>query len=292
MASQGFVIDNTNGRTKAQGLAHLFAGLYAGSICGGAAGGIVAERYGYRVTFLLGAVMTGMVIAYALGLMRGAMRQRPREAESAVVPGENPQRLVRFLFNRSVVALTLFSSLPASIAVVGFLNYFAPVYLHGLGASEGTIGKLLVIYGICLIYCGPIMGRYADCSQNKRRVIFVGCLLGSAAFLAFGALQGVVAAAVAIFLMGLSHSFILSSQSAYMLELTVTRELGPGKAMGIFRASSRFGQMIGPVVFAGLAMTGSVRAGVGLLGVLYAVLACAFVVVTRRGRPMGLRVGA
>ena len=35
MASQGFVITYSDGKSKARGLAHLFAGIYAGSICGG-----------------------------------------------------------------------------------------------------------------------------------------------------------------------------------------------------------------------------------------------------------------
>ncbi|MEZ5591885.1 MAG: MFS transporter [Gammaproteobacteria bacterium] len=44
MASQGFVIVQTDNKSKARGLAYLFAGIYAGSICGTAAGAMLAER--------------------------------------------------------------------------------------------------------------------------------------------------------------------------------------------------------------------------------------------------------
>jgi predicted MFS family arabinose efflux permease len=289
MASQGYVIGRTDGRTKAQGLAHLFAGLYAGSICGGAAGGILAERYGYRMAFLLGALAIVLVIPYVVTFMRDAAGCVPSPRTLASATGGGARRLGRFLSDRSVLALMLLSSLPASIAAVGFLNYFSPLYLSRLGASETTIGKLLVIYGVCLIYLGPVMGRHADASESRRSVIFAGCLLGGAAFLAFNALDGVLAVAVAILLMGLSHSMVLSSQSAYMLELQVTRELGPGMALGIFRASSRFGQMVGPMVFSAVAMSGGMQTGVGWLGVVYVVLAVLFLLLTRERREVLVR---
>jgi predicted MFS family arabinose efflux permease len=282
MASQGFVIGNTDGRSKAHGLAHLFAGLYAGSICGGAMGGILAERYGYKTVFLLGALIIALVIPYALIFLRSAVA-RP-QSRPAALPQGTPRwdGLRRFLGNRGVLALILFSSLPASVAVVGFLNYFSPLYLHRLGASESTIGQVLVIYGICLIFVGPAMGRHIDASQSKRKIIFAGCLLGSAAFFSFTLAQGILAAVIAVFLLGLSHSLVLSSQSAYMLKFQVTQNLGEGKALGIFRSSARLGQMLGPMIFSGLAVSTSMRQGALVLGAVYLVVALLFLLLTAR----------
>ena len=213
MASQGFVITHTDDRNKTQGLAHMFAGLYAGSICGGAAGAMLAEYYGYSFVFLLGAGVIVLAIGYTLYFMSEREEVAPR-TDIKIAQTFKAADLRAFLFNRNVLSLVFFSSLPAAIAVVGFLNYFSPIYLNRMGASESTIGQILIIYGICLILAGPTIGKFVDASNDKKSWIFVGCLLGSAAFLVFTFFDGVPATMLAILLLGLSSSFVLSSQTS------------------------------------------------------------------------------
>ena len=191
-------------------------------------------------------------------------------------------KIYNFLSNQTVLSLIFFSSLPASIAVVGFLNYFSPIYLNRIGASQSTIGQILMIYGICLIYFGPLISRYVDASRNKKLYIFLGCTLGSLAFLTFHVLEGIAAAATAILLLGLSSSFVLASQSAFALELGVTRELGEGKAIGIFRSTSRVGQMLGPIVFSSIIMATNINEGITYLGIAYLLSALLFILFTQR----------
>ena len=148
LAAQGFVISNTDVKNKAQGLAHLFAGLYSGSICGAATGAIFAERYGYEVVFLAGGVITLSVIIYALFYLNlfqhisqryASISARTKAgssdaANSGLAAGaaekntENKRSfhtIIEFLLDKRVIAVTLLSSLPASIAVIGF---FALLY--------------------------------------------------------------------------------------------------------------------------------------------------------------------
>jgi predicted MFS family arabinose efflux permease len=281
LAAQGFVIFFTTARTKAQGLAHLFAGLYAGSICGTATGAILAESFGYETVLLAGALILFMVIAYTVWLIRSnpesnslAPRQVcSRQTGSATIP--------RFLLDRHMFAVICFSSLPAAIAAVGFLNYFSSVYLSRLGVSESTIGQILMLFGICLILLGPPIGRYVDASESKQILIFLGSVLGSLAFLSFHVLEGIAAAVVAVILLGLSNSLVLSSQSAYVLQLEVTRQLGEGKAMGIFRSTSRIGQMLGPLLFAWLIVAIDLQDGVTYFGLAYLLTALLFLLLTR-----------
>ena len=170
MASQGFVITYTDNRTKAQGLAHLFAGIYAGSICGGASGAMMAETVGYSGAFLFGSGILLIIIGYAFLFMRKAMKKPVSRPVSASVNTPRPVKTVsnvfQFLTNRIVLSLIFLSSLPAAIAAVGFLNYFMPVYLNRLGVSQSTIGQVLMIYGICLIYIGPLDQQI--CGFNSR----------------------------------------------------------------------------------------------------------------------------
>ncbi len=288
MAAQGFVITFTDFRTKAFGLAQLFAGIYAGSICGGAAGGMLAERFGFSAAFLAGAVIIIGVAAYTALFMRHTMKA-PSTPKASASGGAAPSPAVQasfpeFIRNRIVVSLILLSSLPASIAVVGFLNYFCPLYLNSLGVSQSSIGRILMIYGISLVYFGPIIGKYTDRSDDKRMFVFAGCILGSLTFLLFHAVQGIFAAVLALLFLGLSSCFVISSQSAYLLSLRVTRHFGHGKAIGIFRSTSRIGQALGPIVFGGLILAQNLERGVILFGLIYLITALLFFLTTRQDR--------
>jgi len=285
LASQGFVIRQTDNTNKARGLAHLFAGLYSGSICGAATGAVMAEHFGYSMVFLCGGVIIFTVVFYGILVLREESASEKVIAESTPAVSSETQPttvevpkagVLAFLLDRRVLAATLFSSMPASIAVVGFLNYFSPIYLNRSGSSESEIGQVLMLFGVILALFGPAIGRFADHCTCKRIPIMMGCVLGSAAFMVFYLFSGVMAVTVAILMLGLSNCLVLSAQSAFVLKQDVTISFGEGKAMGIFRSSSRIGQMLGPMIFAGLILSVDVEHSVMLFGVGYLITAVLF----------------
>lgn len=281
LSSHGFVMRNTDKSTKAQGMAHLAAGLYAGSICGAATGAVLAEQFGYEVVFLSGALVITSVVLYSL-LILGYPATTPSKTESVPLQHVGKSVLRRFLLDKRVLAAIFFSSMPASIAVVGFLNYFSPVYLDRQGVSESTIGQVLMLFGVCLAVLGPRVGRLIDATENKQQLVLIGSLLGAAAFLTFSLWDGLLATTIAIFLLGLSNCLVLSAQSVFLLKLDITQQLGEGKAMGIFRSSSRIGQMLGPIIFAWLFLFEDVRIGITYLGLAYIAVALIFIWLTGR----------
>ncbi|MFT6984450.1 MAG: putative MFS family arabinose efflux permease [Psychromonas sp.] len=281
LSSHGFVIRNTDKSTKAQGMAHLAAGLYAGSICGAATGAVMAEHFGYEVVFLSGALIIISVVLYSL-LILGYPATTPSKTETVPVKHAGKSVLRRFLLDKRVLAAIFFSSMPASIAVVGFLNYFSPVYLDRQGISESTIGQVLMLFGVCLAVLGPRVGRLIDATENKQQLVLFGSLLGAAAFLTFSIWDGLLATIIAILLLGLSNCLVLSAQSVFLLKLDITQQLGEGKAMGIFRSTSRIGQMLGPIIFAWLFLFEDVRIGITYLGLAYIVMALVFIWLTGR----------
>ena len=286
MASQGFVIAASDGQSKTQGLAHLFAGIYAGSICGGATGALLAERIGYRPVFFIGAVIILSIIAYTVFFMGPAIKKPQRVVAEKHSPPVRIGKVSRFLSNRVVLCLIFFCNIPAAIAVVGFLHYFSPIYLHRLGASQSTIGRVFMIYGLFLIYFGPFISKYVDTAQNKRTFIFLGCALGSLAFLIFNVMQGAVAVTMAVLLLGLSSSLIFAPQSAYILKLKVSEELGAGKAIGIFSSTNRIGQVLGPIIFSGVIVATNIRQGMFYFGLAYLLTAVLFVFLSQRDGKM------
>lgn len=289
MAGQGFVIALCDDRTKAQGLASMFAGVYAGSICGGAAGGMLAERIGYHPVFLIGALIVFLVIGYTLVFLRGPVLPASPSvavpAPSAAASASTPLQVLRFVFNRNIFSLVLLSSLPSAIAVVGFLNYFCPIYLDRIGASQSNIGRVFMIYGICLILIAPYVSRFIDASSSKKRFIVLAGLIGGLGFLGFRFLTGYIAVAAVVFMIGLSDSFD-QSRNAYALKLKITNELGAGKAFGIFNAASRIGQVIGPFLFGWMLLTVGGADGIVWFGAFYLAVTFFFLVVAQNDRHM------
>lgn len=284
MASQGFVIAYSDDKTKARGLAYLFAGIYAGSICGTAFGAMLAERIGYAPVFLLSAIVLLLTMAYTFIIMRSAIVLRKadnhRTGEGQAVIAVTARHYWNFLSNRYVLGLIFLSSLPSAIAVIGLLNYFGPVYLDRLGISQSIIGSVLILYSLCMVYLGPFVSKYIDASENKRLYVFFGCILGGGAFLSFHFFTGLFATVIAVLMLGVSSCFVLASQTTYALTLDVTKQLGQGRAIGIFRASSRIGQMLGPILFGWLMVATDINQGLTYFGIAYLATALLFLLLT------------
>lgn len=283
MACQGFVLSYTDEDTKTQGLAQLFAGIMAGSICGGAAGAMLADRVGYYPVFLVGAVIVFSVIAYTIVFLRRALRKPAYYSSEPPTESVNKRQVFEFFFNRNVFSMILLSAFPSAVAVVGFLYYFSPVYLNRIGTSQSTIGRILMIYGICLIYLGPFVSKYADRSSNKKAYVVVSGILGSLGFLIFWLIEGPIATALAILLLGLSSSFGVSRRS-YILKLEISRKLGQGTAMGLFNSAMRTGQVLGPIMFGWLIVATEVSKGIPYFGLAYLFITFIFLVSAQSDR--------
>ncbi len=285
LSSHGFVIKNTDDKTKAQGLSHLAAGLYSGSICGAAAGAVMADYFDYEVVFAVSAVTIFSVLLYGFVCL-GPKPVSKQEHSGAVAVSAGTERgaLWSYLKDRGVLAAIFFSSMPASIAVVGYLNYFSPVYLNRIDISESTIGQVLMLFGICLSLAGPYLGKVIDATENKKAVIVVGSLIGSASFLSFAVWDGLPAVVLAVLLLGVSNCLVLSAQSVYVLNRPVSKRLGSGKALAIFRSTSRIGQMLGPIIFAWIILSDQPVVGVFYFGVAYFLAAVMFLVVAGKDR--------
>ena len=271
MSAQGLVVSFGGKGGRARGFASLFAGLYSGSICGAASGAFLAERFGYEKVFFIGAVIMIMLVLFSLIVMRALIDTTARRSRQDAKPAKTIKLkpLLKFIGNPVFVALSILSSLPASIAVAGFLHFFTPVYLDQIGARESTIGQVLILYGICLIFFGPSIGRLIDRSEDKKYYMLIGGLLGGLAFATFNTDFGIASMIVSVFLLGLSSSFVLSSQSTMVLELKESQALGEGTALGIFRAISRIGQVVGPLIFGGVLLSGNLTEVINYLGYSY-----------------------
>jgi len=276
MATQGFIIAYTNKNTKAHGFAILFAALFAGGFCGSSTGAMLAERIGYRPVFLVGGLIILSTILYTLLFMKAAIKKPATVTSKEPSPALNIKEILRYLCRRNVITVILFSSIPANMAMIGFLNYFNPVYLNRIGVSQSNIGRTFMIYCALAIYIGPWISRYIDASENKKAYMVFGGILGAMAFMVFHFFHGLTAAVVAIILLGLCNSFVFVSQAAYLLKLKSTHDVGQGKAIAAYRLANRLGQVIGPLTFGWLIVATEIKVGMTYIGLFYLFLTVLF----------------
>ncbi|MDA8135503.1 MAG: MFS transporter [Desulfobacteraceae bacterium] len=285
MAVQGFVIVHSDEKNQAQGLAQLFAGVYAGSICGAAMGAMLAERIGYRIVFFIAAVILVLLILGILVLMEASFKRQKPMAGSHDGPA-GPAQIRAFFFNRSILGLLLFGIIPSATAVVGFVNYFFPVYLDRIGTSQSNIGRVYMVFGLCLIYIAPVIGRIMDASGSRKKYLVMGGVLGSLALILYYFFDGLAVTAGAIFLLGLSMCF--DASRPYALTFRETRNLGIGKSLSIFTSFEKIGQIIGPVLFGVLFMAKDLHLALAYFGIGYLALTLIFFLTAQKDSPSSL----
>ena len=291
MAAQGFVIAHTTTKNSAQGMAQLWAGVYAGSICGGATGAMLSERIGYAPVFLVGGSILLLLIVYAMFMMKDAMTRPkstmqitrptlPEQTEQGHPSSQKPS-IFSFLFNRKVFILIVFYGLPWYIVLIGFMNYYSPIYLKGIGVSQSSIGRIFMIYGICLMYVSPYISKIIGRAENKKLYLVMGSFMGSlsiANFYFFKDFSGVISVTISIFLLGLS-ACLIPVRSAYVLDFHITKQLGGGTAIGVLNAVLRLGQVTGPILFGWLFITMGSDSGIAVTAAAYLLFTLIFVLV-------------
>jgi len=267
MAMRGYVAAHPTDTARAQGFSQLNAGLYAANICACVLGAMLAERLGFSTVFFIALAVLMLAGIFAVTLVKDPAVLISTEAAKPALPAARGN-LAAFLGNYQVLSLFLLITIPSTICLTGFLNYFFPLYSNSIGVSPSNVGRAFMIYGVCIVYLGPVFGRLIGRNVDIRRFIILASCIGATAMLLFFSWGGLAAAIVAIFMLGLADSIGFVSQNTYFLTIEATRALGEGKALGLFSMAKKIGQMLGPLTFGWLVAAGP-QQGAGLIGVTY-----------------------
>jgi predicted MFS family arabinose efflux permease len=270
MGLQGFIVTRSPARYRGRNMTGVIAGLFAGHLSGAAVGAMLMEQVGFRAVFGVGAAMLILPLAGVLILMRPYMDAgRKAAVQVAVRTRAHLADTLKLLFTRDFGLLLLGSVIPFSIAQVGLLSFALPLYLEAEGVAASSIGRVLMIYGLCVIYLGPLMGRLVDRSTIKKGWIVLGGLVGSVGMLGLYFNSGLIAAAAAVLLLALASCFSGASQSPYMLALPDVQRYGAAGATSVMRAADKLGQMAGPLVVGAMFGAAGMGAGLAATGVIY-----------------------
>ncbi len=268
MSAQGYVLQRTDLRWRAGGISNVVAGIFSGIICGNGMGAVIAERLGYKQVFLLGAMVMAAGLVFVLLFMRPTFQTPPPAATAA--NGRLP--LLRLLTDPQALLLFVCSLMPYSIGMVGLLYYITPLYLKGLGTSQSDIGRVIMLFGLCMIFLAPRVSRLADRRKDKRFLVVGGGILAGASLLLFHFYGAFWIVPGAVFLFGVSVAISGASRNVVMLALPVSKELGASQVMGVYRSIDKLGQTLGAMVPAMLMTFLEMREAMLVMGGIYLLL--------------------
>ena len=282
MSFQGFVITYAREEERAQGLSRLVAGIFAGSICGGATGAMLADKFGFRPVFFIQAGILLLILTIIVITMRSLFARTVPLTETTQLT-EEKRNYGAFILDKNIFSTFWFSIIPTSFCVVGILYFVIPLYLYQIGVSQSDIGRVFMVYGLCMIFIAPYIGEWIDNARNKKLFIMIGGLCGGLGLLFFAFYDGLWAAVIMVFMLGMSSSFGSSSQVVFVLNSKATEKVGYGKAISFQRSADKLGQMFGPVIFGLIIGHLGIQSGIIWVGGVFMLLTLLFIFSSKEG---------
>jgi len=244
IACQRFVTDNTDSQRRSAGMASFASAFAAGSICGTVMGGMLADRIGYRNIFLLSAMISIAALLCCLYIFRNQVRTT--EKKSA---GSFPFReLFNVLRDPEFFSVVFLQAIPTKIILIGCLFYLIPLYLKSLQILQSDIGRVIMTYNVAIVFLSYFFSKYVDKETHRKYYIFIGGMLTGISMICFYAGAGFFAILLLVAIIGVSHTFSISSQISVITETAVIRRIGTGTGMGVFRFWERLGNVAGPLI--------------------------------------------
>ncbi|WP_203072623.1 MFS transporter [Falsiroseomonas ponticola] len=262
----------------ARSLGGFTAAVMTGAVCGTAIGAVLADRVGFRLTFLAAAILVLAIAVLAWRCMPeggAAAEKRGGVWHSARAAFAEP----RFLM------LVLLAAIPAKVLLGGFVFFLAPLELRELGLSQAAIGRNVMLYGLCMLPAIMLGAWLADRSGRGGSIIVVAGLLNGAGLLAPLWLPAPMALPLAVVATGFAQGLA----AAPMLAMVPALSLRPGAPssaamMSFLRLAERLGSVVGPPAAAALLALGGGEQAMMVLGVVSAATALAYALALLLGR--------
>lgn len=258
---------------KNTAIAQFAAGSLAGLNCGAVIGGMLSDRIGYEAVFCIAAASVVILFIFVRKLMNNL------EIEERTVSNISPwQKLVNFICDKKALVFLICIFIPFFISGA-FLDYFFPLFALSHDLSQSDISRAFLLNGLCIIYLGPLLTRFASNRLGEIRGMVLSIFIVVCALTTFVLFGTVTAAFVTIILLGIAESFGLSMKTSYFLNLKGIKDIEINKGIAYFSVMVSVSRMAGPIVF-GVALSYGMKLGLGMISLGILVLLIAFIMFT------------
>ncbi len=247
MSCQQFVVSHTAILNRALGMAAFLAAFFGGDICGTVMGGMLADRIGYRSVFFASGLVSVFSLLACIMIFKGKVEpiKKKRLTAGAIFPFKE---LFRVFSDREFLSIILLQAIPAKLILIGFLYYLVPLYLKSIGTLQSNIGRVIMCYGLIIVFGGPFFSRYFDNAAHRKYYIVTGGIITGLSMLSFWFMRGFGPLLFVVTMLGVAHTFSVSSQVSLITETKIIKKIGTGTGMGLYRFWERAGNVAGPVV--------------------------------------------
>lgn len=271
MAAQNFILAKADMGMRARSLASLAAGIMTGYLCGNAVGAMLADRIGFSWVLLLSAGFVLLPLPFVWLFMRTSL-QRLKEVSTSEIQKLPKGVIWAFFRDPQVLLVLLLSVIPVAVCQVGFINFATPYGLKGVGVSQADIGRVIMLFGVTMVYFGPWVSRFIDGPLVARKFLVIGGLCAGTGLLLVSWQQNLFGYVAAVFLVGLACCFALSAQTVVIQSLPVVQSVGSGLASSMERMVGKFGQMLGPLLLGSVFASGAAAKGLTWMGAIITLL--------------------
>ena len=181
------------------GLTSVFAGIFSGSICGSAAGAMLADHISFQA--VLGAAACTILLAlFTVMLGKESAEEAAQSAAQKATPAQGHMfsGCLQLLQDPRMHLVLWLVGIPAAMCLTGFLHYLLPLRLANAHVDQSDIGRIFMLYGLCFITAGPLLGRWIDHRKDKSLFLTLTGLLSGITLLVAAKGTGMAGAAAAV----------------------------------------------------------------------------------------------
>jgi len=280
IASQQFIINNTTVRTRTLGMATFLAAFFSGDICGTVIGGMLADRIGYTNVFVVSGAFAMFAFLFGILIFKKDTHITSQNRLKKLFTIKDVFGVFR---DREFVSVVILQAIPAKIALVGFVFFFAPLYLKQIGTLQSDIGRLIMCYGVMIVFLGPLFSKFCDKASLRKYFIFAGGMITGLSMISFHFFQGFGSILFIVMMMGVAHTFSVSSQASFITETAFVKKIGTGAGMGVFRFWERTGNVIGPLLMGYLITVFGYERSIIVIGILSVVCSLIYLILIVSG---------
>lgn len=263
----------------ARSLGGFTGAVMTGALCGTAIGAVIADRIGYRATFVVSVLLV-------LAVQFLAWRRLEANARSCRASGSVWRDAGMAFRSPSFVALVLLAAIPAKVLLAGFIFYLAPIELKALGLSQAAIGRNVMLYALAMLPAIVLGGWLSDKARWEVPLIWLAGIANGLGLLLPLVAPPDLALPAAIALTGIAQGFAAAPMLALVPQIAAGPGAGPGTPvlLAFLRLGERVGSVVGPLVAAWLLLSGGASWAMVVLGLLSIITAVGYAVVQAFGR--------
>lgn len=274
MGLRGLVAIYKDKEERSRGFSILNAGIFSGQNCAAVIGGLLADRIGFSGVFVIASFLGLFAIPICFKFSINAKPANSGESAASL------KKITEFFCTKNNFVFLFLMTIPTAIAGT-FLNYYFPLFSRSIDISQSDIGRGFLLYGICIVFIGPLLIKKLKAYTSEKQIILISGLAGVTALLTFWYEPTFTGALIAIMILGVADSIGLTSQNSHFMNLPSTTKLGYGKALSLYSAIKKVGQLTGPAIY-GVAIVAGGIGGIGAIGVSYLLCIIGFVALSRK----------